>query len=171
MTFFEIMDLIAFYGVDVFVLAVLTSCLSRILKTTVLKNAPDKLYTLLPFIVGVIVYIIYTVISRVSFSYAFLNFGVVFEQGIKTGGVATVVYIVYEQFIRGKTSLTLTENALAALLADFVAEGEQDAAAAEIIKSPEKAEEIMSEYKREDADERKLSEFIKLIKKLFGCTA
>lgn len=171
MTFFEIIDLIAFYGVDVVVLAVATAFLTQILKTTVLKNAPNKLYTFLPFIVGVIVYVVYTVISRVSFSYAFSNFVTVFEQGIKTGGVATVVYIVYEQFIRGKTSFTLTENALAALIADFVAEGGADAAAAEIIKSPEKAEEIMSAYKREDADERKLSEFIKLIKKLLSRTA
>ena len=171
MTFFEIIDLIAFYGVDVVVLAVATAFLTQILKTTVLKNAPNKLYTFLPFIVGVIVYVVYTVISRVSFLYAFSNFVTVFEQGIKTGGVATVVYIVYEQFIRGKTSFTLTENALAALLADFVAEGGADAAAAEIIKSPEKVEEIMSAYKRENADERKLSEFIKLIKKLLSRTA
>lgn len=158
------MDLIAFYGVDVVVLAIATSFLTQILKSTLLKNAPNKLYTVLPFIIGVALYVLYSLISRVSFSYVFSNFGMVFEQGIKTGGVATVVYIVYEQFIRGKTSFALSENALAALIAGFVAEGKEKAAAAEILKSPDKAEEIMSSYKREDADVKKTEEFLKLLK-------
>ncbi len=168
MTFFEIIDLIAFYGVDVVLLAAATSVLTQILKNTLLKNAPNKLYTLLPFILGVIVYAVYTAISRVSFYYVFINFVSVLEQGIKTGGVATVVYIVYEQFVRGKTSLALSENALKALIADFVAEGAADAAVAEILKSPDRAEEIISAYKRKDADDGKIAVFAKLIGELIA---
>lgn len=170
MTFIEIIDLIAFYGVDVVVLAAATSFITQILKTTLLKKAPNKLYTVLPFIIGIAAYAVYAAICRVS-CHAGLDFVTVLEQGIKTGGVATVVYIVYEQFIRGKTSLALTENALAALVADFVAEGEAFAVAAEILKSPEKAGEIIDAHKRKNADGRKTEEFLKLLEKLLNPAA
>lgn len=165
MTFAEIIDLIAFYGVDVAALAVITCLLTQILKTTWLKNAPNKIYTVLPFIIGLAVYALYVTASRVSFCYVFLNFKEVLEQGFKTGGAATVFYVVYEQFVRGKTA-ALTENALSALLAGYVADGKQNAAAAEIVNSPESADEILNRYKRADACDAETAALVKLVKKL-----
>lgn len=167
MTFFEVIDLIAFYGVDVVVLAIITSALTQILKTALLKNAPNKVYTFLPFVIGVIVYTLYTMISRVSFSYPFLNFAAVFEQGIKTGAAATVVYVVYEQFVRGKTSYSLSENAVAAIVAGFVTDGNAASAAAEIAHAPDKAKEIIEKYRRDEVNDKDIAAICSLLESIF----
>ena len=165
MTFFEIIDLITFYGVDVVVLGMATSALTQILKTTILKNAQKKWYTFLPFVIGVIIYVLYAIVSRVNFIYAVENFPVVFEQGIKTGAAATVIYVVYEQFAMGKTSFSLTENAIATFLEGYVTEGTEIVAAAEIASAPETAHEVIEKYLSENVKSEDICEICKLLER------
>ena len=108
---------------DVAVLGIATSALTQLLKTTLFKNAPNKLYAFLPVIIGCVLYIIYTMLAHMSFCYAFENFAFVLEKGFSVGAAATVIYVVYEQFTKGKfISRSATVSVIAAIIADVVEE-------------------------------------------------
>lgn len=166
MTFFEIIDLITFYGVDVVVLAIATAALTQLLKTTLLKKAPNKVYTFIPFLIGVILYAIYAAISRVSFCYIAENAAYILEQGIKVGAAATVIYVLYEQFVRGKVCASVPENAVAEIIQGYVAEGYEAAAAAEILAAPETAYEIIEKYRREEVGDDEITALCRLLVKV-----
>lgn len=121
MTFIEIIDLITFYGVDVAVLGITTSALTQILKLTLLKSAPKKLYTFLPLITGVLLYTVYCMLAHASFNYAFENLAYILERGFSVSAVATIVYAVYEQFVRGQSvKLPTAEMIVAAMVTDLI---------------------------------------------------
>lgn len=101
MTYFEITDLFTLYGVDVAVLGIVTCAITQILKTTLLKKAPNKIYTFLPFIIGCVLYFCYFAAVNRSAMFALENFARVFERGLSVGAAATMVYVIYEQFVRG----------------------------------------------------------------------
>lgn len=104
MTYTEIMNLFTFYGVDVAALGIVTTVLTQILKTTLLKSAPNKLYAFLPVIIGSLLYAVYTMLTHLSFCYAFENIAYVLEKGFSVGAAATIIYVIYEQFTKGKNS-------------------------------------------------------------------
>lgn len=120
MTYIEIIDFITFYGVDVAVLGILTSALTQILKTTLLKNAPNKLYAFLPVIIGTVLYIVYTMLAHLSFSYAFENMGVMLEKGFSVGAAATVIYVICEQFACGNVKLPTAKSVVEVMIADYI---------------------------------------------------
>lgn len=107
MTYIEIIDFITFYGVDVAVLGILTSVLTQILKTTLLKNAPNKLYAFLPVIIGTLLYAAYALLTQ---DFCGGNFAYVFEKGFSVGAAATVIYAVCEQFAKGKAPIQAEEQ-------------------------------------------------------------
>lgn len=134
MTYFEIIEFITLYGVDVAVLGVVTSLLTQILKTTLLKKAPNKIYTFLPFALGTVLYFFYAAASHASFLYAAENFALVMERGVSVGAAATMVYVIYEQFIRGNCpDAGIAELAVKALLKDFLKEDKLDDVAKKIV--------------------------------------
>lgn len=90
---------------DVAVLGIFTTALTQLLKTTLLKNAPNKLYAFLPVIIGSVLYAVYTMLTHMSFCYAFENIAYVLEKGFSVGAAATVIYVVCEQFAKGKNTL------------------------------------------------------------------
>lgn len=107
LTYIEIIDFITFYGVDVAVLGIITSVLTQILKTTLLKNAPNKLYAFLPVIIGTVLYAIYSLLSH---GLGCGDFAIALEKGFSVGAAATFIYAIYEQFARGKSKLPTEEN-------------------------------------------------------------
>lgn len=120
MTYIEIIEFITYYGVDIVVLGIITCAFTQILKTTLLKNAPNKLYVFLPVFIGIVLYALYTILSQLSFSYAYENLAYVFEKGFSVGAAATVLYVVCEQFARGSVSLPTTKKVIEAMIADYV---------------------------------------------------
>lgn len=101
MTYFEIMELFTYYGVDVAVLGIIASALTQILKTTLLKKAPNKVYTFLPFVLGLALYFAYAAFARCELFGSAEGVFYIAERGLSVGAAATMVYVIYEQFIRG----------------------------------------------------------------------
>ena len=52
----EILDAFTFYGLDIMLLAALTTLCVQILKISLLKKCQKKILTFLPFIVGCVFY-------------------------------------------------------------------------------------------------------------------
>ena len=121
MTFIEIIDLFTLYGVDVVVLGIVTSALTQILKTTIFKNAPNKLYAFLPVIIGTMLYVVYSMLTHMSFEYALENLAYLLDKGFSVGAAATVIYVICEQFMKGTSSHNLTDiSVVAAMIGELV---------------------------------------------------
>ena len=76
-----------------------TLCCS-LLKKTVLKKCAKKVYAFLPFLLGLIVYAAYRAILTLSAEPFTGGLTDTFEGGFACGCVATLYYVVYEQFFR-----------------------------------------------------------------------
>lgn len=120
MTNIEIIDFITFYGVDIAVLGIITCAFTQIFKTTLLKNASNKLYAFLPIIIGIVLYAVYSMIANLNFCYAFENLAYVIERGFTVGAAATIIYTICEQLSRGNVSLPTVTNVVEAIVADYV---------------------------------------------------
>ena len=167
------MRFITFYGVDIAVLGIATCVLTQLLKTTLLKNAPNKLYAFLPVILGSVLYAVYTMIAHMSFCYAFENLGLVLENGFTVGAAATVIYVVCEQFARGKSSsMSVTAYVVAAMIADFVEPEKTDEIAQTIVdgfdcsdlqSAAKTVADTLCGFAQGDADEDSIKELSALI--------
>lgn len=142
MNYIEIIELITFYGVDVIVLAAITSAVTQALKNTLFKNADRKIVTLLPFVIGIILYTVYTLLSRLSFDFLAANWVSTLEGGFSVGASATILYVLYEQFIRGVTSASATQAAIAEILWGYVDEGKEESVAACILEQAKLGEKV-----------------------------
>lgn len=120
LTFVEIIDLFTFYGVDVVIIGAITCVLTQILKTTVLKNAPNKVYAFLPVVIGTLMYFAYAMLTHLSFEYAVQNFTFLLDKGFTVGGAATIIYVICEQFVRGGSSLPTAQKVVAAIIKNCV---------------------------------------------------
>lgn len=120
MSIFQIIDAFAFYGLDVVLLATLTSLTVQLLKKTLLKRCNKKIFTFLPFIFGTLFYAAYAAISNLSFVYLIDNYITILEYGFSVGTLATVTYVCYEQFLKNKTDVSATEGVIATLIAGYV---------------------------------------------------
>lgn len=122
MTTIEIIDAFTFYGIDVILLAALTTVIVQVLKSTLLKKIPKKLVTFLPFLIGTLFYAIYAAIKNMSFFYIFDEYVSVLEYGLSVGSLSTLLYVLYEQFVREKNGLTTTESVISTLIEGYVPE-------------------------------------------------
>lgn len=120
MTVIEIIDIFTFYGVDVVLLAALTAVIVQICKLTFLKNVPKKFITFLPVMLGIVFYAAYAAIWNIDFLYVFEHFGLIVEGGISVGAVATLLYVFYEQFIRGQGPSDTGEAVVFSLIDGYV---------------------------------------------------
>lgn len=121
MTVIEIIDLFTFYGIDVILLAALTAILVQIFKKTLLKKLNKKLITFLPFALGTFLYAAYTAALNLSLVYLVTEYVSVLEHGFSVGATATLLYVLYEQFVRENVSgLTATEGTIATLIDGYV---------------------------------------------------
>lgn len=88
------------YGWDVLLLAGGVTLLTSLLKKTVLKNAPKKLFVFLPFALGIVLYAIYRALVTLSAEPFTTGLAATVEGGFACGCAATLYYVVYEQFFR-----------------------------------------------------------------------
>lgn len=131
MTIAEIIETFTFYGVDVILLALLTTVLIQLLKLVIPKSAAKKLLTFLPFLIGTVLYAGYFALREGSVRVLLTECAFVMEHGFSVGALSTVVYVVYEQFVRGDRHKTLSAAVCENLLTGYVS-GDIGAVAAEI---------------------------------------
>lgn len=129
MTIIQIIDTFTFYGVDVILLAWLTNIIVHLLKISVLRKMQKKLLTFVPFIVGTVLYAVYAAIRNLSLPYIFINYTSVLEHGISVGAASTLLYVIYEQFVRQEKSFTASENVIKTLIEGYVPEEKLEATA------------------------------------------
>lgn len=171
LTILKIIDTFTFYGLDVALLAVLTAITVQICKVTFLKKAQKKLITFLPFTVGAIYYAVYSALVNWSLSYLLTEYVSVLEHGVSVGSVATLLYVLYEQFVRAKKSPSISEGIISTLIEGYVPTDKIENVAKQIAEAIERdvtgngalrAAEIICENS-EDLAERDVELLSKLI--------
>lgn len=90
------------YGADVLLLAFGVTLTVSLLKKTVMKNLPKKVFVFLPFAVGLVYYAVFRAIVTASAAPFTDEIERTLEGGFACGCAATLYYVVYEQFFRGK---------------------------------------------------------------------
>ncbi len=120
MTIIGIIDTFTFYGADVILLAALTAVTVQICKATFLKRVKRKLLTFLPFIFGTVFYAAYAATKNLSLYYLLEEYVYVLEHGISVGAVATLLYVLYEQFVRDKKTPNAAEGVISTLIEGYV---------------------------------------------------
>ena len=171
MTIWEVLDAFTFYGLDIAVLAVITTAAVQLLKLTLMKNCQKKILTFLPFIIGSVLYAAYAALSRLDATFLVTGYVDVLEHGFSVGALSTIIYVWYEQFIRKDRTGSAAENVIATLIEGYVPAADVTDAATRIADAIEKdvtgdgakkAEEILSGYCSEisEKDLRLLSKLI-----------
>lgn len=172
MTLMEILDAFTFYGLDIMLLAALTTLCVQILKISLLKKCQKKILTFLPFIVGCLFYGAYTVLYNMDFRILVMSYVDVMEHGFSVGALSTIIYVWYEQFIRGKKGQSATEGVIATLIEGYVPTDAVEDAAARIADAIQKdvtgdgavkATDILKEYCGEDMQEKDIKLLSRLI--------
>ncbi len=165
MTIIQLINTFTFYGIDIVLLAVLTTLTVAIIKKLFFKKASKKLLTFLPFIIGTLFYCAYSAIINSGFSCVVNSLSEHLEKGFGVGAAATILYVVYEQFLRGDTSAPLPESVAKTILTGYVKSGELDEAAKSAYEAVandvtgsalERVRGIISEHADESTDEREI---------------
>ena len=171
LSFIQIFNTFTFYGIDISLLALLTTLLTQLIKKLVFKGN-KKLVTFLPFIIGTLFYAVYSSIRYLSLSYLLEEYVTVLEHGISVGAIATLYYILYEQFVREKTYISADEQVISTLIEGFVPAEKLEEATKEIAKAladddtgkgAAKTQEILAKYSYEEMNECNLQLLSKLI--------
>ncbi len=138
MTLIQIIDTFTFYGLDVLLLAVATCIFTQLLKKTLFKNSQKKVITFLPFIVGLLLYAAYFALYNLSFKILLEKYVTVLEHGFSVGALSTVIYVWYEQFIRGKQKTSASQGVIATLIEGYVPSDAVETVAKSICEAIEK---------------------------------
>ena len=172
LTIIKIIDAFTFYGVDVLLLAALTAAVTQVLKISVLKKLKKKILTFLPFVLGTLFYAIYECVCNLNIRLLLTDYVTIIEHGISVGAVATLLYVLHEQFIREKKGCTQTEQVVATLLEGYVPTDSVEKAAIEVAAAIKRdvtgngaarAEEIIGMYCEGEITERDIKLLSKLI--------
>jgi hypothetical protein len=172
LTVIKIIDAFTFYGFDILLLAVLTAATVQIFKLTFLKRCKNKLYTFLPFGLGAFYYAAYTVLVNWNFTILLDGYTDILEHGFSVGSLATLLYVLYEQFVRDKKASTPAEGIISTLIEGFVPSETVEKAAKLIAEAIEKdvtgegaarAAEILSDNCAEGITEKDIKLLSKLI--------
>ena len=141
MTAVQLVNVLRNFGVDVLILALAVTLLTALLKKTVLKNFPNKVYVFLPFLLGLLLYATYRMAALWSITPLTSDIRTTIEGGISCGSAATLYHVIYEQFFRKKKT---TPASLLTLLEGIVAEGEKEEAAKELTEGCKSTVELLS---------------------------
>lgn len=164
-TIIQLINTFTFYGIDVVLLAVLTTITVAIIKKLFFKKASKKLLTFLPFIIGTLFYCGYSALVNMSFSPVINGFSEHLEKGFAVGATATIFYVVYEQFVRGDSSTPLSESVAKTILEGYVKSDDLDSVAKSVSEAvlndvtgsaSERIRRIISEHADESTDEREI---------------
>ena len=172
LTFIEIIDAFTFYGIDVILLAAATAGLTQLIKKFLFKRLPKKLVTFLPFIIGSFLYAVYASVKNLDPLFFLTNYVSVLEHGISVGAVSTLVYVLYEQFVREKNNLNATEKIISTLIEGYIPERNVEEAAKAVAEAIEKdvtgngadkTEKILLTYGGENISERDIGLLSRMI--------
>ncbi len=137
-----------------------------------MKNRKKKVVTFLPFLIGGVLYASYTALWHLSFKYVLDNYVGVMEHGFAVGALSTVVYVLYEQFVRDEKQTNPHEAVIATLIEGYVPSDGVESVAAEIASAIEKdvtgegakkTAEILAANSSEDVTEKDVKLLAKLI--------
>jgi len=122
MTIVQFISAMERYSVDVLFLGIAVCLITSIIKKIIPTNK-KKYMTFVPFLTGCIVYGLYMFFTDKSYNIFSMSTVV---KGIESGAAATIYYVMFEQFVRGKKSLIgLTDTkqlAIAGILKEIVTE-------------------------------------------------
>ena len=172
MTIIKIIDAFTFYGLDVLCLAALTCLLVQIFKRTLLKKVNKKIVTFLPFATGTLLYAVYAAVRNLSVLYVLNEYVSVLEHGLSVGAAATLLYVLYEQFVREKKTVSASAGIISTLIEGYVPSEHVEKAAVRISEAIEKdvtgngagkACEILGEYADGEIKENDLKLLSRLI--------
>lgn len=172
MTVIKIIDAFAFYGLDVALLSLLTAGLTQLLKLTLFKKRKKKLLTFLPFILGTLFYAAYYAVKNLCLYCLVENYIFVLEHGFSVGSLATLVYVLYEQFVREREGVPATRQIVSTLISGFVPDEKVTEAAKAVCEAIERdvtgngarrAQEIIAGFAGEDVSERDIALLSRLI--------
>ena len=172
MTIIEIIDTFTFYGIDVMLLASLTAMTVQVFKLTFLKRLKRKLLTFLPFVLGTLFYAAYSALVKMDLAFLLTEYTQVIEHGVSVGALATLLYVLYEQFVRDEKSVSAAEGVIATLIEGYVPKKSVAEVAALIAEAIEKdvtgdgakrAAQILTERMEEGVTERDIQLLAKLI--------
>ena len=133
MTALQFFNTFRAFGADVLLLALGVTLITSLLKKTVMKNCNKKVFVLLPFAIGLIVYAVYAALVTWSAEPFTKDLIETLEKGFACGLAATMYYVFYEQFIRAPKS-TAQLNPLYTLLEGIVPDELREEAVAQIIE-------------------------------------
>lgn len=165
LTIIQLINTFALYGIDTVLLATMTTVTVTIIKKLFFKKASKKLVTFLPFIIGTLFYCGYSALVNMSFAPVINGISAHLEKGFAVGATATILYVVYEQFVRGKSTCTIFESVAKTILAGYVNSAEIDEtakSASEAVLNDvtgsalERVRKIISEHADEGTDEREI---------------
>ena len=131
MSTFQYLSAFRLYGADVLILALGVTLVVSLLKKTVCKKLPKKLFVALPFLLGIVVYAAYRLITAFGEGSALDQAFAILEGGFAVGCAATLYYVVYEQFFRSESGKSPT--VLGPLLVGILPDEEIEAAEQELL--------------------------------------
>ena len=150
------MDLVQFFGylrqfnADVVLIGAAVWGLTALLKNTALKKVPKKYITLLPFALGILLYAAFAALTGGFSADALAN---IVTTGISCGSLATVIHVVYEQFLRKGQTADVRTACVKAVLAPYAQLSDEDAKAIAdaAVQGNEQAETLLQPYCGEEA--------------------
>lgn len=172
LTIIQIIDTFTFYGLDIIALAAATCVCVQIIKLTLLKKCRRKIATFLPVVLGTLFYAVYAGVCHLSFKWVLDNYVGVLEHGFSVGALSTLIYVLYEQFIREKETTGATQSVIATLIEGYVPDDKTEQAAKAICEALERdvtgngtkrVAEILDENRPEDVSEADVKLLAKLI--------
>lgn len=104
MTLLQTLNAFRVYSADALILALGVTLCCSLLKKTVLKKCPKKIYVFLPFVLGFVFYAAFRAIVTMSAAPFTSGLTETFEGGFACGCAATLYYVVYKQFFRPNAS-------------------------------------------------------------------
>ncbi len=123
MTMMQYLSTFRIYSPSVLILAAGVTLTCSLLKKTVLKNCPKKLFLFLPFAVGLAFYAAFhAIVAGVCEAVAY-SLSQTLEGGFACGCAATLYYVAYEQFFRKQKK---TANPISPLLEGVVPEEKRE---------------------------------------------
>ena len=133
MELFQFVSYLRQFNADVLLIGAAVWALTAVLKRTLLKNVKRKYMTFVPFVLGILLYAAFTALTG-GFDAGVSALAPMFAQGVACGSLATVIHVVYEQFLRGNGGLSLKAQCVKALLADCgeIADADAEAIAAAV---------------------------------------
>ncbi len=144
MTIIQFAEVLRRFGVDVLLLALGVTFLTSLLKKTVMKSVSKKVFVFLPFGIGILVYAVYALLARGGLCFTAQEALDILSSGLGCGSAATLYYVFYEQFLRGK----FTMDPLLPLLV-CIPENRRAEAAQRIEAEKDKPDEELTQLVRE----------------------